>query len=109
MKMPLDLMTVAFFASAVLGAPLLRGVLSWRPLVFVGVISYSMFLLHHAVLAVAFTPFLDDVREWIAGRGDLLAWAAFSGYSFGVLAAAVAVSYLSYRYVESPFLRHKPK
>lgn len=109
MKMPLDLMMVAFFASAVLGAPLLRGVLSWRPLVFVGVISYSLFLLHHAVIEVIFRPFLDDVRDWIVGRGDLAAWVAFSAYSFGVLAAAIAVSYLSYRCIESPFLRHKPK
>ena len=109
MKMPLDLMMVAFFASAVLGAPLLRGVLSWRPLVFVGVISYSLFLLHHAVIEVISRSFLDDVREWLVGRGDLAAWTIFLGYSSGVLAAAVAASYLSYRYIESPFLRHKPK
>lgn len=34
---------------------------------------------------------------------------AFSVYSLNFVAASVAVSYLSYRYIESPFLRHKPK
>jgi peptidoglycan/LPS O-acetylase OafA/YrhL len=109
MRMPLDLIVIAFFASVLLGAPLLREVLRWRPLVFVGVISYSLFLLHHTVIVVVFRPLIDDVREWIVGRGDLMAWAAFSVYLLGVLPAAVAVSYLSYRYIESPFLRRKPK
>jgi peptidoglycan/LPS O-acetylase OafA/YrhL len=104
-----NVMLIAFFASALLGAPLLRKVLSWRPLAFIGMISYSMFLLHQTIILVLFRPFLVRVRAWIAGAGDLVAWAAFLGYSFGVLAAAVAVSYLSYRYIESPFLRYKPK
>ena len=56
-----------------------------------------------------FSGLFWTMHEWIVVRGDLVAWAAFSGYSFGVLAAAVAVSYLSYRYIESPFLRRKPK
>jgi peptidoglycan/LPS O-acetylase OafA/YrhL len=104
-----DVAAIAFFTSAVLGAPLLRKALNWRPLAFIGMISYSMFLLHQTILYVVFRPFLHSVRGWIVGAGDLVAWAAFLGYCFSVLAAAVGVSYLSYRYIESPFLRYKPK
>lgn len=100
---------VAFFASALLGAPILRGLLRWRALSFVGMISYSLYLFHMTVLVAIFGPFLGDVRELIVGRSDLIVWAAFSAYLFGVLAVAGFLSYLGYRYIESPFLRYKPK
>jgi len=44
------LMLIAFFAAAVLGAPILRRVLKWRLSVFVGLISYPMFLFHRVVI-----------------------------------------------------------
>lgn len=36
-------------------------------------------------------------------------WAAFAVYGFVALAATTLVSYLSFRFIESPFLRRKPK
>jgi len=105
----LDLMVVAFFASLLLGTPLLRSVLRWRPLVFVGMISYSLFLLHETIIVIAFRPLLKDIRGWIMGQEYPMVWAAFSVYVFAFLAAAIAVAYISYRCIESPFLQYKPK
>lgn len=100
--------TIAFFASALLGTPLLRGVLRWKPLAFVGVISYSMFLLHGTVLSLTMY-ILQPIRAWAASeRSALAVWAVFSSYALGALVVISVVSYLSYRYVESPFLRRKP-
>ena len=102
------IMVIAFFASAVLGAPFLRGVLRWKPLAFVGVISYSMFLLNDMIVIIA-TDIMQHARSWAASEGTSLAvWAGFSAYALGVLIAVFIVSGLSYRYVESPFLRRKP-
>jgi peptidoglycan/LPS O-acetylase OafA/YrhL len=36
-------------------------------------------------------------------------WAAFVGYSGVILVVCGAVAYLSYRYIESPSLRIRPK
>ena len=107
---PFDLIVIAFFASAVLGSPLLRRVLRWRFLAFTGVISYSMFLLHDTVLRMVAEPyFLPAIRQWVAGKGLLVVWAGFCGYTVAILAIAFIISYPSYRYVESPFLSYKPK
>jgi peptidoglycan/LPS O-acetylase OafA/YrhL len=118
---PIDLLVIAFFASAVLGAPPLRRVLKWRFLAFTGMISYSMFLLHdvvlrlltyppHSVLPRIGLPDLSTaVRGWVASQDSLAALAAFSCYTLVFLMVAFPISYLSYRYVESPFLSYKPK
>lgn len=114
-RLLVDLMMGAFFASALLGGPLVRGVLTWRPLVFVGVISYSLFLLHQTVLIRLSVFLVNDLRAieplkaWIEKEGSLMAWATFSLYALATLAVSCAVSYLGYRFVEAPFLRHKPK
>jgi peptidoglycan/LPS O-acetylase OafA/YrhL len=107
---PFDLLVIPFFASAVLGSPLLGAVLRWRFLAFTGMISYSLFLLHNTVLSLVNIPYFSTaVRDWVAGQDLLGVWAAFSGYALAILAIAFTVSYFSYRYVESPFLSHKPK
>jgi peptidoglycan/LPS O-acetylase OafA/YrhL len=109
--LPFELIVIAFFAAGVLGSPLLRTVLKWRPLAFTGRISYSMFLLHHTVLVMVATPYLvPTLRDWLANQNSLLAvWAAFSGYVLVILTIAFTISYLSYRYIEIPFLSYKPK
>jgi peptidoglycan/LPS O-acetylase OafA/YrhL len=56
--------------------------LSWRPLVEIGLISYSLYLWHGVVLS------------WFGGSNRPIA-----------LAVAVAVAWLSYRFVERPFRR----
>lgn len=101
---------VGFFASAVLGAPVLRGLLKWRLLSLIGLVSYSMFLFHQTVLMLVSRHVLrdDGAQDWITQNG-LTMWSSFLAYLLFVCATVGAVSYLGYRYVESPFLRIKPK
>jgi peptidoglycan/LPS O-acetylase OafA/YrhL len=58
--------------------------LAWKPLVQLGVISYSLYLWHMLVFS------------WLEPAGR-----------FAALAAALAVAWLSYRYVETPFRRRR--
>lgn len=102
-------MVVLFFMSALLGSPVLKPLLAWRPLTFVGEISYSLFLLHMTVIFLSARYLLFNLRPWFPEQSDPVVWAAFAGYAVAVLAVAIPLSYLSYRYIESPFLRRKPK
>ena len=73
-------------------------------------ISYSMFVLHNTVLVMVAIPyFLPVARDWVAGQGSLAVGAVFSSYALAILAIIFTISYLSYRYIESPFLSYKPK
>ncbi|MDB5103917.1 MAG: acyltransferase 3 [Fibrobacteres bacterium] len=71
------------------GGTLLSRALSYRPLVYVGLISYSLYLWHWPVLA--FGRYMVTVLTPVA-----MAWS---------LLAITVLSVLSHRYVESPF-RH---
>lgn len=106
----MDLALVGFFASALLGAPVLRGLLKWKTLSFIGLISYSMFVFHQTVLMLLSRYVLRDPRvaKWVNG-GDWTTLAGFGAYLLAVFATVGVVAYLGYRYVESPFLRRKPK
>lgn len=104
-----DGLVALIFASVLLGSPVMKPVLRWRPLVFFGEISYSVFLLHTTVIFLVTSNFLSGSRGWFAEQGDPVVWGAFAGYVASVLALSTLVSYLSYRFIESPFLRHKPK
>lgn len=64
--------------------------LSWRPLVLVGLISYSLYLWHWPLLVFA--------RIWLMRELD---WRETAG----VIAAAIILSVLSWRYIEGPFRR----
>jgi hypothetical protein len=68
-------------------------VLSASPVVFVGLISYSLYLWHWPILAFS--------RYWI---GTTLNWPVATG----ALAASFVAAYLSWRFVETPF-RHGSK
>lgn len=105
-----DLALICFFASAVLGAPVLRRLLKWRWLSFIGLISYSMFVFHQTVLMLVSRHILrnSQTQSWATGS-DLTMLVSFLAYSLAVFLVVVAVSYLGFRYVESPFLRIKPK
>lgn len=65
----------------------LNGMLGSRPLVWVGEISYSLYLWHYSFFTLA---------RW---NLDLLRW-SHAGLA---LLATLAVSYLSYRFIEIPF------
>ena len=105
-----DFAMIGFFASALLGAPILHRLLKWRPLSFIGLISYSMFVFHGTLLVLFGDYFLrvEGVKNWL--RRDLVTmWASFSFYSLSMFVVIGIISYLGYRYIESPFLRIKPK
>ncbi len=108
-QMVTESLVIPFFTAAVLGSPVLSRILSWRLLGFVGVISYSLFLLHNTVLMVARTQVLPLVKPLLKQLDGIALWLAFAGYLGSVLIVCGAVAYLSYRYIESPFLRYKPK
>lgn len=103
-----ETMTIMLFAAALLGSPILKPILHWRPLAFFGEISYSMFLLHRTILLLLTGYLLVGVGPWLE-KGDLAAWAAFAAFTTLMMLIFTAVSYLSYRFIESPFLRRKPK
>jgi len=92
----------------VLGAPMLSGMLRWKPLAFVGMISYSMFLIHSTVMAMIARYTLPYVRGLaVSAQSSLMVWGAFFAYALGVFAVIAIISYLGYRYIESPFLLRK--
>jgi peptidoglycan/LPS O-acetylase OafA/YrhL len=80
-----------------------RPFFSRGPLVRIGTISYSLYLWHLPILYPLLTPF------WMMG-GRSAGWTlrATATALLGV-ALALGVSELSYRFVESPFLRRKAR
>lgn len=104
-----EVMAILVFVSILLGSPILKPVLRFRPLVFFGEISYSLFLLHDSIMVVVGFPVKDVIRHWLSGQSELMIWATFSVFAFTVLAVSGIIAYLSYRYIESPFMRYKPK
>lgn len=104
-----EAMVILFFVAALLGSPLLKPVLRLRPLMFIGKISYSLFVLHMTVIYLTVRYVLFQARPWLATQDPATVWASFSAYAIFVVVAALILAYLSYRYIESPFLRRKPK
>ncbi len=92
-------LTAAAFGLLVLGAagPTRIGTVLYanQPMTFLGVISYSLYLWHY--------PMLSAMQQlgWMNGAHA----AAWIVVLFAALPAIVLVSWLSYRYVEKPFLR----
>ena len=75
-------------------------VLCWRPLVYIGAISYGMYLYHmacHFLTWEVLTPGLDSWPRWPKYGLRLLFY----------FAATLGISTLSYRLLERPFLRLK--
>jgi peptidoglycan/LPS O-acetylase OafA/YrhL len=83
-------MGAALLIAAGEGAVVNRHLLGWRPLVFVGLISYSLYLWHW--------PLLSYVR--ILNLGELPPVQAA-----GALALSFLLAMLTWRYVEAPFRR----
>jgi peptidoglycan/LPS O-acetylase OafA/YrhL len=78
-----EIVCAALIASAVAGSSL-TGALSWRPLVFLGKISYSLYLWHFMIL-----------------------WAFGWTHPLMALPVALACAWLSYCFVERPFRRRR--
>jgi peptidoglycan/LPS O-acetylase OafA/YrhL len=66
-----------------------------RPMTFLGVVSYSLYLWHY--------PMLSAMQQlgWMNGA-HIAAWIVVL---FAAIPAILFVSWLSYRYIEKPFLR----
>jgi peptidoglycan/LPS O-acetylase OafA/YrhL len=73
-------------------------VLSFRPLVRVGLISYGIYLLHLVVIGRLFDIHAPTVHGW--------SWADLGVAAIGI-PAAYLVAELSYRFIEKPFLKRK--
>jgi peptidoglycan/LPS O-acetylase OafA/YrhL len=82
-----ELACVMLVAAAVGGTDLAR-VLAWRPLVWVGVISYSLYLWHYVIV-------------WLFGLDSFRPW-----YTIPL---SVVAAWLSYRFVEQPFRRRRSR
>ena len=100
-----DLPIIALFASAILGSPLFTRILRLRVLAFAGAISYSLYLFHSPIIALLLR-FLGSVRgtdSWFT------TWTVFPVYMLVVLSTTCVVAYVSYRFIERPFMGYKPK
>jgi hypothetical protein len=80
--------TVAIIWAGACGETPVNRWLSWRPFVFVGLTSYSLYLLHWPILVFA--------RYWNQGELSVMQTAA-------ALALAFAGAWASWRFVETPF------
>lgn len=85
---------VAVLAAVTIADGRLSGALSWRPLVWLGTISYSLYVWHYGLF------FTIERRD--------PAWPGPVRLAVGV-AAALLVATASYHLVERPFLRRRPR
>jgi peptidoglycan/LPS O-acetylase OafA/YrhL len=74
--------------------PRVRAALEWRPVAFVGRVSYSLYLLHFTVLLTL----LRYVRGTMVDVGVIV-------FILGVVSVSVALASLMYRWVELPSIR----
>ncbi|GAA2168195.1 peptidoglycan/LPS O-acetylase OafA/YrhL [Humibacillus xanthopallidus] len=87
----IEAMALVFIFTAVISGPdtLMGRVLNWKPIAFLGVLSYSMYLCHRLILML------------VAKYLTLGIW----GTAAVSLVLTIGVSYLIYRLVEQPMLR----
>ena len=98
---PQYLLGFVFFLLLVSGNTLF-GILESRPVKFLGVISYSIYLLHNIVISVVFYHFYQ-IQE-IDSVSPVIYWSVTA--ACGVI--VVLLSAFCYRFVEYPFLVQKP-
>jgi peptidoglycan/LPS O-acetylase OafA/YrhL len=91
---------VAFFATiAAVRDPGVERVLAWRPLVWVGTFSYSLYLLH--------APFIWAEGYWVTGHVHSHA-AMLACYVLAVPASMVLAAFVFFLLFERPFLARRP-
>ena len=73
------------------GATVAGSLLRWRPVVYIGLISYSLYLWHWPVIVLA---------QYANGMEPLTPWLP------ALFAACLLLASLSYHFVEKPFRRH---
>lgn len=88
-----------FLLIAALFDPALRAILSWKPLVAVGLFSYSLYLIHYPVIAACYR--LTAPWQWPE-------WQQLLVYQGIVLPVCLALAYAFYLVFERPFLKLAP-
>lgn len=99
--LPQYILGFVFFMLLVSGNTLF-GILVSRPVKFLGIISYSVYLLHNIIISVVFHHF-NQFRD-ITSITPLAFWLLTAACGIMV----VLLSAISYRFVEHPFLANKP-
>ncbi|MGD0471018.1 MAG: acyltransferase family protein [Terriglobales bacterium] len=84
------------------GSSLVGKVLSWRPVVFVGLISYSLYLWHWPVIVLNGLGFLPNFSNVVPHKWALLLLSQVSNKAMELLLSFV-LAILSWRFVERPF------
>jgi peptidoglycan/LPS O-acetylase OafA/YrhL len=100
------MMAPALFGASAGGAA--RRVLSWRPLLYLGLVSYGVYLYHLTIAELLGEP--ADPGHFSAQGVALAAHDSHLRTAvlwLATLAVSVAVATVSYRVVELPLLRHK--
>jgi peptidoglycan/LPS O-acetylase OafA/YrhL len=95
------LLVPAMFASDRGGA--IRRVLGWRPLLYVGLVSYGVYLWHYAVVQQT----ANGISGWLTNTLGFGPTARFLVLFATGLAGAIAIASVSYYLVERPFLSLK--
>jgi len=93
--------SVLIIGSGVSGKSLVHDLLSWRPLVFIGLISYSLYLWHWPVIIVYRMGILN-ISSWFEHRFG----AHFAPDRFDhvvIILTTLVLATLSWRFVELPF------
>jgi peptidoglycan/LPS O-acetylase OafA/YrhL len=72
------------------GGPITRAIFAWAPLRFIGLISYSLYIWHAPILSGDLAIF-KPMPVWLR------------------LICALLVAYLSYQFLERPFLRRRQR
>ncbi len=76
--------------------------LSWKPLVYIGTISYGMYLYHMVCQYITWDVLTAGLESWPR-------WPKFGLRLLIYFGATLGISTLSYRYLERPFLRLKER
>lgn len=89
------------------GSSLVGKVLSWRPVVFIGLISYSLYLWHWPIIVLNDLGLSVNLSGLVPGKWGLLLLSQTARKILEIL-VSVALATLSWRFVERPF-RARPR